>query len=78
MELNAFVHDAVERTRGYVSRNHGDALVDFNLDRDDVGVWRAQFTYGRAGYGSSTQAIFQAIANAIEPIEIQDEKALRD
>lgn len=77
MELNAFIQDCVERTRDYVSRCRGGVPVDFQLNRDDLGTFKAGFTYGRAAYGSSTQAIFRAIANAIEPLEAQDDRTLK-
>jgi len=78
MELNPFVHRCVEEAKDYVSRCRGGSLVDFELARDDIGVYRARFTYGRAGYGSLTQAIFHAIANAIEPLEAQSDKVLKE
>lgn len=77
MEINAFVRDSIERTRDYVSKYRGGVPVDFSLHRDDLGVFKAEFTYGRAAYGSSTQAIFRAIANAIEPLEAQDDRTLK-
>ena len=78
MELNSFVQRCVQETKDYVSRCRGGVPVDFQLVRDDLNVYRASFTYGRAAYGSSTQAIFRAIANAVEPLEAQSDKVLKE
>lgn len=78
MELNPFVQRCVEETRNYVSRCRDGKDVDFYLERDDLGIFRAKFDYGIAGYGSLTQAVFRAIANAIEPLEVQDDQTLRE
>jgi hypothetical protein len=71
--MDGYTQWMINKTREYIVRvrklKPGD--VQFHLWRKGGGLYEAKFDYGRVSTGSLHHAIYGAIANAIQAIEVQ-------
>ena len=69
MEIPQFVREDIERVRNYVEKVRNVDDVEFQLWRDEHGIYHAKFKYGREATGTMYQAVYGAIANVLTPLE---------
>jgi len=68
--LTDFQKFLIYQTRDYIAKAQGDPSIDFSVWFDEgEGVYKAKFSYGRAGSGNLNEAVCGAIAQALTAID---------